>query len=482
MELNELNIQKAHQGLREKKFSSRELVDACFRAIKKKEKKVNAFLSLFQKEANDIAKEADKRIANGDELGLLEGIPVAVKDNMLYAGHACTAGSKILEKYIAAYDATVVEKLKESGAVIIGKTNMDEFAMGSSTENSAFKPTKNPWNVKKVPGGSSGGSAAAVSADMCFAALGSDTGGSIRQPAALCGTVGLKPTYGRVSRYGLIAMASSLDQIGPLTKNVQDAAWVMRAIEGVDRRDSTSVDAEPCPIEFPEDVKGIKIGVPKEYFTQGIDPEVSEATRSAIGQLEKLGAKIVEVELPHTDYGLAVYYILMPSEVSSNMARYDGVRYGLREKGKDLLEVYMNTRAKGLGLEVRRRIMLGTFALSSGYYEAYYARAQKVRTLICRDFNEAFKKVDCLVGPTTPTPAFDLGEKYEDPLTMYLSDIYTVSINVAGVPAISVPAGFVRDLPVGLQIIGSYFSEKKILRVANAFEQATDHHKKKPEI
>jgi len=484
MALNELSIQEASKGLRDKKFSSTELVDACFKSVKKHEKKVDAFLNLFEKEAKAGAKAADEKISRGDKLAMLEGIPVAVKDNILYADHICTAGSKILEKYNAVYDATVVNKLKEAGAIIIGKTNLDEFAMGSSTENSAFKTTKNPWDLKRVPGGSSGGSVAAVSADMCLGALGSDTGGSVRQPSSFCSTVGLKPTYGRVSRYGLIAMASSFDQVGTVAGSTQDAAWLLRAIEGIDPKDSTSMKVEPIATEFPdENLKGIKVGVPKEFFDEGLDADVRARIEESIKKLEELGAKIVEMELPHSDYGLAVYYLLMPSEVSSNLARFDGVRYGLREKGKNLLEVYKNTRAKGFGPEVRRRIMLGTFALSAGYHEAYYGRAQKVRTIIRKEFKEAFKKVDVIVGPTAPTPAFKIGEKFEDPLTMYLSDIYTVTANVAGVPAISIPAGFTKDnLPVGLHLMANYFDENKMLRVANAYEQASEWYKEIPNL
>ncbi|MBU0648707.1 Asp-tRNA(Asn)/Glu-tRNA(Gln) amidotransferase subunit GatA [Patescibacteria group bacterium] len=482
MQANELNLQQAHKDLRAKKISAQELVDACLEAIKKKDKKLSAFLHVFESEARELAKRADEKISRGQEIGLLEGMPIAVKDNILYAGHVCTAGSKILENYNAVYDAAVVAKLKQAGAIILGKTNMDEFAMGSSTENSAFGATKNPWDMKRVPGGSSGGSAAAVAADMCLAALGTDTGGSVRQPAALCGVVGLKPTYGRVSRYGLIAMASSLDQAGPVAKTVQDAAWLLRAIEGLDAKDSTSVNTESISTEFPQDIKNMKIGVPKQFFTSGLNSGVEKTVRQAIAKLEELGAKIIDIELPHAEYALAVYYIIMPSEVSSNLSRYDGVRYGKREKGKDLIDVYKNTRAKNLGPEVRRRVMLGAHALSSGYYEAYYGRAQRVRTKICQDFKDAFTKVDCIVGPTTPTTAFKIGEKCDDPLTMYLSDIYTVSANVAGIPAISIPAGLSGGLPVGLQFMGNYFDEKTILQIANTFELATEHHKKKPEI
>ncbi|MDD4995444.1 MAG: Asp-tRNA(Asn)/Glu-tRNA(Gln) amidotransferase subunit GatA [Patescibacteria group bacterium] len=470
MEPCELNIQEAHARLKSKELSAAELTDSCLKAIKKKDGKISAFLEVYEKEAKERAREIDEKIARTGEVGPLEGIPIAIKDNMMYTGHVSSAGSKILEKYQATYTATAVERLIDAGAVIIGRTNMDEFAMGSSTENSAYGPTKNPHDLKRVPGGSSGGSAAAVSANMCLAALGSDTGGSIREPAAFCGVVGLKPTYGRVSRSGLIAMASSLDQIGPLAKTAQDASWAARAIAGIDAKDSTSVNAEPIPAEFPDNIKGIKIGVPAEFFGKGLDSGVEKAVRQAIAKLEKLGAKIIDIKLPYTEYGLAVYYIIMPCEVSSNLARFDGMRYGKREAGKNLAEVYKITRGKNLGPEVRRRVMLGTYALSAGYYDAYYTRAQKVRTLIRNDFKEAFKKVDCIVGPTAPTAAFKLGEKFNDPLTMYLSDIYTVTANVAGVPAISIPCGLADKLPVGLQIMGNHFDEKTILRVANAYE------------
>jgi len=482
MDLNKLTIQEANEGLRNGNFSSVELLKACLESVKANEKKIGAFLNMTENEALEQAQAADEKIAGGEELGLIEGIPIAIKDNMLHKGHIVTAGSKILEDYNSVYDATAVRKLKEAGAVIIGQTNLDEFAMGTSTENSAFKKTKNPWNIKCVPGGSSGGSAAAVSADMCFAALGSDTGGSVRQPASFCGVTGLKPTYGRVSRYGLIAMASSLDQIGTIAKNVQDAAWMLRAIEGIDEMDSTSVNVEPVAAEFPEDIKGIKIGVPKEFFGAGLDSGVREKVEFAIKKFEGLGAEIRELELKHAEYALAVYYIIMPSEVSSNMARYDGVRYGKREKGKNLLEVYMNTRGKNLGEEVRRRIILGTHTLSSGYYDAYYGRAQKVRTIIRNEYINAFKEVDCIVGPTAPTTAFKLGEMVDDPLAMYLSDIYTVSANVAGLPGLSIPCGFHEGMPVGLQIMGNYFDENTILRVGNALQATTEYYKEKPEL
>jgi aspartyl-tRNA(Asn)/glutamyl-tRNA(Gln) amidotransferase subunit A len=422
------------------------------------------------------AKKVDQKITENKKLKTLEGIPCAIKDNILIEGIRCTCSSKILENYKATYDAGVIEKLKEQGVVFLGKTNMDEFAMGSSTENSAFQKTKNPHDQNRVPGGSSGGSAAAVASNMCLFALGSDTGGSIRQPAAFCGTVGIKPTYSRVSRWGLVAMASSLDQIGPITKDCEDAALVLREIAGPDVKDSTCVNfSVPDYTEaIPLGIKGIRVGVIKEYFEEGVDKEVVKLVKKAILDLEKLGVKVKEVSLPHTKYALPCYYIIMPSEVSANLARYDGIRYGYSEfKAKDLLDVYLSSRAKGLGKEVQRRIMLGTFALSSGYYEAYYDKAQRVRTKIKREYDEIFRDFDVLIGPTTPTPAFMMGEK-KDPLSMYMSDILTVPANIAGLPAISIPCGFVKTegkkLPVGLQIIGDHFADEMVLRVASSYE------------
>ncbi|NQU83802.1 MAG: Asp-tRNA(Asn)/Glu-tRNA(Gln) amidotransferase subunit GatA [Parcubacteria group bacterium] len=472
--LNTLTIKEAHEGLKKKKFSSEELTRACLDQIKSLDKKINAFITLAEDLALKQAKKVDKKIKSGGKLGPLEGIPMALKDNMLLEDVKATGGSKILETYIATYDGTVVKKLKEAGAVILGKANMDEFAMGSSTESSYFGPTKNPIDTKKVPGGSSGGSTAAVAADMCIYALGSDTGGSIRQPASLCGVVGLKPTYGAVSRYGLMSMASSLDQIGPITKTAEDAQIVFDAIKGQDKKDSTTVNLEDKKIEAKKSLKGLKIGVPKEYFIKGMDKEVEKRVKEAIKKLEKLGAKTVEISLPHTDYGLAVYYIIMPSEVSSNLAKYDGIRYGFTtvDKAKSLMDVYFETRQQGFGDETRRRIMLGTYALSSGYYDAYYRKAQQVRTLIKNDFDKAFTKVDCIITPTSPSVAWDIGEKFDDPLTMYLSDIYTVSANVAGIPGVSIPCGEAHGLPVGLQILGKHFDEETILNVAKKYEEA----------
>ena len=414
------------------------------------------------------------------------GVPLAIKDVICTEGVRTTCGSKILHNFVPPYDATVVERLKAAGAIVLGKANMDEFAMGSSTEHSAYGITRNPWDLSTIPGGSSGGSAAAVAADECAAALGTDTGGSIRQPAACCGIIGLKPTYGRVSRYGMVAFASSLDQIGPMTKDVRDAALLLNVIGGNDPRDSTSAD-----ISLPDftraltgSVRGVRIGIPREYFIAGIDPQVERAVRAAIAVLEGVGATVEEVSLPHSEYGVAAYYILAPSEASSNLARYDGVKYGYRTPHwSNLRDMYMRTRDEGFGVEVKRRIMLGTYALSAGYYEAYYKKAQQVRTLIRRDFEEAFQQVDVLVAPTAPTPAFKIGEKIDDPLQMYLSDVFTITINLAGIPALSIPCGFSSaGLPIGLQIIGKPFAEETILRAAHAFEQQTDYHRRKPAL
>ena len=477
MKLNELTVHQAYIGLRRKDFSSVELTKACLDQIKKVDGKIGAFVEVTDDLALEQAKVVDEKIAQGEELKPLEGIPCAIKDNILIEGQRCTCSSKILENYIATYDAGVIKKLKEQGAVFLGKTNLDEFAMGSSTENSAFQKTKNPSDLSRVPGGSSGGSASAVAANECLYALGSDTGGSIRQPAAFCGIVGIKPTYGRVSRYGLVAMASSLDQIGPLTKDTEDAALVLREISGPDKKDSTCLNfsVPDCTEAISLGIKDIRIGVIKEYFGEGVDKEVSDLVKKAVSELEKLGAKISEVSLPQTKYALPCYYIIMPAEVSANLARYDGIRYGYSDdKAKNLMEVYLKSRAKGLGDEVRRRIMLGTFTLSAGYYEAYYNKAQKVRAVIAREYNDIFRDFDVLVGPTTPTCAFKLGEKIRDPLAMYMSDILTVSANISGLPAISVPCGFVekegKKLPVGLQIIGDHFKEEMVLRVASSYE------------
>jgi aspartyl-tRNA(Asn)/glutamyl-tRNA(Gln) amidotransferase subunit A len=474
MELSELTIKEAHRKLIKKEISSVELTQSCLDRIEKKDKEINAFLTVTPESAISQAKEIDDKIKKREEISVLSGIPIAIKDNILVDGIKCTAASKILENYVAPYDATVTKKLKAEGCVILGKTNLDEFAMGSSTENSAFKITKNPNDQKRVPGGSSGGSAAAVAANECIFALGSDTGGSIRLPASFCGVVGLKPTYGAVSRYGLMAMASSLDQIGPITKTVEDCKIIFDVIRGKDPMDSTSVES-PKIQNTKDKIQEIKIGLPKEYFTEGIEPEVEKMIKDTIKKYESLGAKIEEISLPHTEYALATYYIIMPSEVSANLARYDGIKYGYSKiqdakyKIQSLLDVYLESREEGFGEEVRRRIMLGTYTLSAGYYDAYYLKAQKVRTLIKNDFEKAFEKVDLIMTPVSPFPAFKIGEKITDPLSMYLSDVYTISINLAGLPAISIPCGKIGNLPVGLQIIGPHFSEEKILEVAQLF-------------
>lgn len=466
-----MTIREINQGLLKKEFSAEDLIKDRIAEIKKKEQDIHAFLFLAEDLALAQAREVDEKIKRGEKIDLLSGVPCAVKDNIMVEDLKCTAASKILENYVAPYDATATERIKSRGAVILGKTNLDEFAMGSSTENSAFGPTKNPHDLNRVSGGSSGGSAAAVAANMASFALGSDTGGSIRQPASFCGVVGLKPTYGAVSRYGLIAFASSLDQIGPLAKTVDDARIVFDAIRGKDELDSTSV--EPDFESGNLNPKALKIGVPKEYFVEGMDPEAERVVREAIKKYQDLGAKVVEVSLPHAEYALACYYIIATSEASANLARFDGIKYGYSEfqNPGSLLDVYLQSRGKGFGAEVRRRIMLGTYSLSSGYYDAYYLRAQKVRTLIKRDFEKALEKVDVIFTPVSPTTAFKLGEKIEDPLTMYLSDIFTISINLAALPALSLPVGSARGLPVGLQIIGKPFEEEKILKIAEIFEK-----------
>jgi aspartyl-tRNA(Asn)/glutamyl-tRNA(Gln) amidotransferase subunit A len=438
--------------------------------------KINAFIR--------VADEKNAADAGGISPQIIfSGVPVAVKDNICIEGRETTCASKILKGHIPPYDATVIKKLKERGALVLGQLNMDEFAFGSSCETSAYGPTRNPWNLECVPGGSSGGSAAAVAADAIFAALGSDTGGSIRQPAAFCGVVGLKPTYGRVSRYGLIAFGSSFDQIGPVTKTVEDCAIMLNAIAGHDPLDSTSADAGVPDFTkaLTRDVRGLKIGMPKEYFIEGMDPEVEKAVREAARTFENMGAEIRTVSLPHTSYSVAVYYVVAVAEASSNLGRYDGVEYGLRVPGKNLLDMYFETRDRGFGEEAKRRILLGTFVLSAGYYEAYYLKGQKVRTLIRRDFEKTFEEVDILLAPTTPTAAFKIGEKANDPLAMYLSDIFTIPVNLAGIPAISIPCGLTRaGLPIGLQLMGRPFEEETLLRAAHAFEQETGHYKQKP--
>jgi len=480
MDLKNLTIKKAHELLEKREVTSVELVKAHFNEIKKRDKDIHAFLSLNEEEALAAAKKVDDRISKGEPIEMLAGIPAAIKDIILIRGAKVTAASKILENYIAPYDATVIKKLKEEEAIFIGKTNMDEFAMGSSTENSAFGPTKNPVDLERVPGGSSGGSAAAVKAGFCVYALGSDTGGSIRQPAGFCGVVGFKPTYGAVSRHGLIATASSLDQIGPIAKNVDDAAAIFEIIRGVDKLDSTSVS--PATAGWQDywdshlDIEEIKIGVPREYFIHGLNPEIERNIKSVISKLEKEGAKIEEISLPYSEWALATYYIIMPAEVSANLARFDGIKFGFSKlqapssKLQKLIDVYLESRGEGFGAEVRRRIMLGTYILSAGYYDAYYTRAQKVRRLIKQDFDRAFKEVDVIVTPTSPTTAFKFGEKTQDPLSMYLADIYTVSVNLAGVPGISIPIANEQGLPVGLQLIGKNFDDAKLLKIAKIIE------------
>jgi len=483
--LYELTAKEIKALIEKKEVSAKEVVESYFQRIEEVENKVEAYLTLCREEAFKKAEEIDEKVKRGENLGELAGVPVAIKDNMCTEGIRTTCASRILEDFIPPYDATVVERLKRADAIIIGKTNMDEFAMGSSTENSAFKKTRNPWDLETVPGGSSGGSAASVSAGEACMALGSDTGGSIRQPASLCGIVGLKPTYGLVSRYGLVAFASSLDQIGPMTKDVSDCALMLNVIAGKDERDMTSVlfDKPDYTSFLGMSIKGVRIGIPKEFYKEGIEEGVKQRIMEALKTLEDLGAKIEEISLSYADYALATYYIIAPAEASSNLARYDGIRYGyLTENYTDLRELYMKTRSEGFGREVKRRIMLGTYVLSSGYYDAYYKKALKVRTLIKKDFDKAFGKVDLIVTPTSPTVAFKIGEKAEDPLKMYLADIFTVPVNIAGVPAISIPCGFSDGLPVGLQIIGKPLDEPNILKVSYAYEQASGYYRLKPNI
>ena len=483
MNLSELTLHEAGQRLRAREISSRELTEAVFQRISDTEGKLHSYITLCHQTALEQAMKADERINKEDHLHPLLGIPIAVKDNFLTQGIKTTCASRILGEFIPPYDSNTATKIREAGAIITGKTNLDEFAMGSSAENSAFFPTRNPWDTSRVPGGSSGGSAAAVAADQCIAAVGTDTGGSIRQPAAFCGIVGLKPTYGRVSRYGIVAFASSMDQVGPMTKDVRDCALMLAAIAGYDPRDSTSVNQSvPTYIdELNADVKGLRLGIPKEYFVSGMQPEVQQGVRDAVRQLERNGAVLQEISLPHTEYAVAVYYIIATAEASSNLARYDGMRYGYRAPGNDLTDTYMLSREQGFGPEVKRRIMLGTYVLSAGYYEAYYLKAQKVRALIKKDFDEAFNTCDAIITPTVPTTAFKIGEKTQDPLQMYLSDIYTISVNLAGVPALSLPCGFdSHGLPIGMQIVGKRFDESTVLNIAFAFEQQSEWHKRKP--
>jgi aspartyl-tRNA(Asn)/glutamyl-tRNA(Gln) amidotransferase subunit A len=475
MDLKSLTIDAARAAVQERKITAVALAESFYAKIDNEDPQIGAYLTLSRERALAKAEEIDALAAKGEKLPPLGGVPVAIKDVMVTRGVRTTAGSKILGNYIPPYDSTAVARMEAAGAVVLGKLNCDEFAMGSSNENSAWKPVHNPRDLTRVPGGSSGGSAAAVAADMAVVALGSDTGGSIRQPASFCGVVGLKPTYGRVSRYGLIAFASSLDHIGPFGKTVKDAAIVLQTIAGRDPMDSTSAEI-PVPdyvAELEKPVRGLKIGIAKEYLGEGLDPEVRAAVADAVEKMSKLGCEIVEISLPHTEYAISAYYIIATAEASSNLARFDGVRYGYRASdAKTLSEMYRRTRDQGFGAEVKRRIMLGTYALSAGYYDAYYLKAQKVRALLTRDFEGAFQKVDVIVTPTSPTAAFKLGEKVDDPLAMYLADIYTVTANIAGIPGISVPCGETKEkLPIGLQILGKHFDEGTVLRVAAAFEQ-----------
>lgn len=481
--LNQLTISQLAEKLSRREASARDAMQACLSQIEKVEGRIHAYISYDAADALAQADAADAAIAKGGTTNPLQGVPIALKDVIAVHGQPLNCGSKILGNFISPYSATVVEKLQSAGAIVFGRLNMDEFAMGSSTENSAFGVTRNPWDTSRIPGGSSGGSAAAVAADECIAALGTDTGGSIRQPAALCGCVGFKPTYGRVSRYGLVAFASSLDQIGTFAKDVRDTAIVLGAISGKDSRDSTSV---PLPVPdyaaaLDGGVKGLKLGLAKEYMIGGLDPEVGASVQAAVKHFEKLGAEIVEISLPHTDYAVATYYIVATAEASANLARFDGIRYGTRVDGADPTDLYCKTRGAGFGAEVKRRIILGAYVLSSGYYDAYYLRAQKVRTLIRQDFLNAFEKVDAVITPTSPTPAFKIGEKADDPLQMYLSDIFTISCNLAGICGVSIPCGFTKDpkLPIGLQLLGKPFGEETILKLAHAYEQSTPWHKER---
>jgi aspartyl-tRNA(Asn)/glutamyl-tRNA(Gln) amidotransferase subunit A len=485
MALTALTVHELVERFRRGETTPSAAIDAYLERIRAVDPHVRAYVTVTAERARAAAAAADRRWRQGRPLGPLDGAPMAIKDVLCTEGVRTTCGSRILERFVPPYDATVVARLATAGAVLLGKTNMDEFAMGSSTEHSAFFATRNPWDLSRVPGGSSGGSGAAVGADLAAAALGTDTGGSIRQPAAFTGTVGLKPTYGRVSRYGLVAFASSLDQVGPMTKDVQDAALVLQAIAGHDPCDSTSADV-PVPdflAELSRPIEGLRLGVPREYFVEGMDPEIAASVRAAIEVLERLGGRVEPVSLPSTEYALAAYYVIAPAEASSNLARYDGVKYGSRAPGaRDVVDMAAKTRARGFGAEVKRRIMLGTYALSAGYYEAYYGRAQKVRTLVRRDFDAAFARVDLIVAPTTPTVPFKLGEK-EDPLAMYLNDLLTIPVNLAGLPGLSVRCGFsLGGLPIGLQLVGRPFEEATLLRAAHAYEQATQWRTRRPPL
>ena len=484
MKVHDLTIRELHDRLRRGDLTSTELTQALFDRIEDTDGKIGAYLTVCRDRGMAEARAADARLANGDASSKLLGIPFALKDVLLTDGVPTTCASRMLQGFTPPFDATAVRRLKEAGAVLLGKTNMDEFAMGSSTENSGFSVTRNPWNPDRVPGGSSGGSAAAVAAGQCVAALGTDTGGSIRQPAAFCGVVGLKPTYGRVSRFGVVAYASSLDQVGPITRDVSDCALALRAIAGHDPADSTSVDA-PVPdyaAELSRGASGLRVGVPREYFVAGMQPEVEQAVRQGVREIEKAGAQAVEVSLPRTGYAVAAYYVIATAEASSNLARYDGMRYGPRAQAEDLTSTYTKSRSQGFGPEVKRRIMLGAYVLSAGYYDAYYLKAQKARTLVRQDFEAVLRQCDAIVAPTTPTTAFRIREMTEDPLRMYLSDIFTIPANLAGLPALSLPCGFDRaGLPIGMQVIGRPFDESTVLRLGHAYEQATDWHRRRPD-
>ncbi len=486
MDVTTLSAAEIARKIKKKDLSASEVAKSFLQKTKSTNPKLNAYLCVREEIVLRSAKELDDRIAKGESAGDLAGVPIAIKDNICVQKTKTTCSSKILENFVAPYDATVIRKLKQAGALLIGKTNLDEFAMGSSTENSAFGVTKNPWDTSRVPGGSSGGSASAVAARLAPLALGSDTGGSIRQPASFCGIVGLKPTYGRVSRFGLVAFASSLDQIGPFSINAEDSALLLKVISGKDPLDSTSSDrpVPDYPVELKKPLSGLKIGLPKEYFVKELDETINDKIRDAVRIYEKLGAQVKDISLPHTAYAVAVYYILAPSEASANLARYDGVRYGHRSReAANLIEMYEKSRDEGFGPEVKRRIMLGTYSLSSGYYDAYYSKAQKVRTIIREEFNQAFKEVDAILTPTVPTPAFKIGEKSSDPLQMYLSDIFTISCNLAGIPGISVPCGFTKEsLPVGFQILGKPFDESTLLSMTYHYQSQTSWHERIPSV
>jgi aspartyl-tRNA(Asn)/glutamyl-tRNA(Gln) amidotransferase subunit A len=494
MKFNQLTIKQAQEKLEKKEITSVELTEACIKRIKEVDAKVKACLTVCEEEALKWARDADHRRENG-ESGELLGIPYIAKDNIMTKGIRTTAASKILENYIAPYDATIIERLKKAGAVLLAKANLDEFAHGGSTENSAFGPSHNPWDLERVPGGSSGGSGAALAADMCLFAFGTDTGGSVRSPASFCGVCGFKPSYGRVSRFGLIAMTSSTDVPGPITKTVEDSAIVLKVIAGLDKNDATTMDKEVGNYigEINKSIKGMKIGLPKEYFGKGLSAGVRKTIEDAIDKYRELGAEIVNISLPHTKYGVAVYYIITPSEVSSNLARFDGIRYGhsttltpspspSQERGATLTDVYKKSRGEGFGPEAKRRIMLGTYALSAGYFDAYYLKAQKVRTIIKQEMDQALEEVDVILTPTSPHIAFKIGEQSDDPLAMYLEDVFVTGASLAGLPAISIPAGFSEGMPVGIQLIGPRFGEEKMFQTANIFQNASDFHTKKADL